>query len=464
MKKCFFILFFLKIIFGHAQLQIDSVLTLQEYLGYVKKYHPIVKQANLTLSKGEAKLLKARGAFDPKIEVDYTKKIFKEKEYYNKLNATFKIPTWYGVTLKTNYEDANGVYLNPEHKTPNKGLYSAGVSVPLAKGLITNNRMATLKQAKLYTKISAAKQQIKRNDILYQAITTYFIWLKHYQEFTVYSTYSKNAKARVNNVIKSYELGDKPAVDTLEAGINFKNRLLDVEKARINLIKSTLNVSNYLWLDNNLPLQLKKQIIPDTTTFFKIDNVLDTSVLNTNEDIVNTHPKLQTLQLKKQQLTLEKRLKTNNLLPKIDVQYNFLTANSTAFNTLNMFNYKGGVNASLPLFLRKERGALKLTKLKLQDVEFDIAVTKLSLKNKIEAMQQQIESYQQQNSIINTLLKDYKKLIKGEERKFYLGEGSLFLINYREIKLIETELKKLKINYELLKSKATLVKYYNGLQ
>lgn len=462
-KKYFFVFIFLNSILGYAQLKTDSVLSLEEYLGYVKKYHPIIKQANLITSKGEAKLLKTRGAFDPKIEVDYTTKSFKATEYYNKLNTTFKIPTWYGIELKANYENNDGTYLNPEYKTPKDGIFSTGISVSLAKGLLINKRMATLKQAKIYTKISVAKRQVKVNEILYDAINSYLVWLKNYQKLTIYNLYSKNAKARLNNVTKSFKLGDKPAVDTLEASINLKNRLLNVEKARINLIKSTLEVSNYLWLNNNLPLQLSKTIIPDTNTFFTIDTVLNSSILNIDDLFLENHPKLQALQLKKQQLTIDSRLKRNNLLPKIDLLYNFLTTEYTNLNTLNTSNYKSGLNISFPLFLRKERGDLKLTKLKLQDVNFNLTATKVILQNKIEATQQQIRSYQKQNDIITNLVNNYKQLVKGEERKFFLGEGSLFLINYREAKLIETELKNLQMNYNLLNSKATLVKYYNRL-
>ncbi|WP_317039185.1 hypothetical protein [Polaribacter atrinae] len=114
-----------------AQEKVASVMTLSEYLSYVKNYHPIVKQANLVINESEAKLLKARGAFDPKIEVDFNKKQFKEKEYYNKLNAAFKIPTYYGIEFKANFENNDGYYLNPENTVPEDGLYSAGVSVSL---------------------------------------------------------------------------------------------------------------------------------------------------------------------------------------------------------------------------------------------------------------------------------------------------------------------------------------------
>ena len=36
-----------------------------EFLGYVKIYHPLVKNANLELNKAQANLMMARGGFDP---------------------------------------------------------------------------------------------------------------------------------------------------------------------------------------------------------------------------------------------------------------------------------------------------------------------------------------------------------------------------------------------------------------
>ncbi len=443
----------------------STVLTLEEYLGYVKKYHPVVKQARLITSEGEIKLLKSRGAFDPKLEVDYNRKKFKDIDYYDKLNAAFKIPTWYGVQLKANYEQNSGTYLNPESKTPYDGLYSAGISLSLAKGLLTNKRMATLRQAKLYTQQAKAKQTLLINEILYDAILSYLNWLKNYQAKLVYADYVVNAETRLSNVTKNYLAGDKPAIDTLEASINLKNRLLDFEKSKIGYIKSSLDLSNYVWLSNNLPLELEESTTPDITTFNKIDSVINSSILNNygNEALEN-HPKIKSLEIKKNILTIDKRLKTNNLLPKIDVEYNFLTENYKNTSSLNTANYKGGLNISLPLFLRKERADLKLAKLKLQDINFDISATKVNLKNKINATFQEIDSYKKQYQILLNLVIDYKQLVKSEERKFNLGEGSLFLVNYREAKLIESQLKRIDTEFKLFNSKASLSKVINTLE
>ena len=116
-------------------------MSLPEYLGYVKAFHPIVKQANLKISESEAKLLKERGAFDPKFEMERSQKNYKGIEYYDKLIASFKIPTWYGIEFKGNFEDNEGVYLNPEASVPDNGLYSVGVSV--SQGIIAGDHART---------------------------------------------------------------------------------------------------------------------------------------------------------------------------------------------------------------------------------------------------------------------------------------------------------------------------------
>lgn len=433
-----------------------SVISLSEYLGYVKSFHPIVKQANLVINESEAKLMKARGAFDPKLEVDYDRKKFKNTEYFDRLNATFKIPTWFGVELKGNFEENTGDFLNPQAFVPEDGLYSAGVSVPVARGLLTNKRMAMLRQSRLYVKQAQADRQLLINNILYDATVSYFNWLRRYNEKRVYEDFLTNVEVRFDGIKKSYEVGDKPAIDTLEARIALNNRRLNLEKARIKFVKSSLELSNFLWLNDNTPIEIKDGVIPDVNTFDTIDLTLNTSDFDIESFDIENHPKLQSLDYKYKSLNIEKRLKLNNLLPQIDLQYNFLSQTPEVARTFSTSAYKSGVNVSFPLFLRKERGDLKLAKIKLQDTKFDIQNTRVSLQNKIDAINQELDSYVLQNDYTETIVEDYAKMLSAEERKFFLGESSLFLVNSRESKLIDAKLKAIDIENSFFKTKANL--------
>jgi outer membrane protein TolC len=352
MKKNILVLFLLLFAKLSSQEKIESVMTLSEYLGYVKTYHPIVKQANLVIDNSEAKLLKARGAFDPKIEIDFDKKQFKDKEYFNKLNGAFKIPTWYGLEFKANFENNNGLFLNPEANVPLDGFYAAGVSASLLKGLLINKRIASLKQARFFLNQAKEDQQILVNEILYKASISYFSWLKTYNEKSVFNDFLENAMIRFKGTKRAFLEGDKPSIDTLEAGINLNSRQLNLEKARIKLIKSSLELSNFLWLNENTPVELQENIVPDINTLNNVDTAFNIALFNNADFDIDNHPKIRSLEFKIKSLNIERKLKMNNLLPQLDVQYNFLTQTPREVNSLVVDIYKAGINFKVPLFLR----------------------------------------------------------------------------------------------------------------
>ncbi|HSP82588.1 MAG TPA: TolC family protein, partial [Gillisia sp.] len=226
------ILIILVLFYGNillAQERLPEVLTFEEYLAFVKQYHPVARQAGLRLNMAEAELLRARGGFDPKIEVDYDRKEFKNTEYYDILNSTFKIPTWYGIELKANFEQNQGVYLNPQRTVPQDGLFSAGVSVDVGQGMFINERMASLRTAKIYRDRSLAERDLMVNDVLYEASLAYFDWLRVYNEMIIYEGFLENALERYQGIAQNARLGEIPAIDTVEARISVQNRRLDLE-------------------------------------------------------------------------------------------------------------------------------------------------------------------------------------------------------------------------------------------
>ncbi|MGY3792537.1 TolC family protein [uncultured Aquimarina sp.] len=441
-----------------SQEQDPLILNFQEYLGFVKKHHPIAKQAELTISVGEANLLKSRGGFDPKIEVDYDRKDFKGSEYYDLLNATFKVPTWYGIELKANFEQNEGIFLNPERTVPDEGLYSAGISVPIAQGLLINERMAALKKARLFRDQTKADRDILVNEILYNASLAYFNWLEAYNEKEIYQNFLINAQTRFEGIKKSALAGDKAIIDTVEAKITVQNRQLSLEQSKVKLMKSSLELSNFLWIGNNIPIELQPNVIPDNDVDAVIDQTLQIQQAMISEVDLENHPKLRSLNYKIEGLEVDRKLKANKLLPKINLEYNFLTPSPEVANSFNNADYKGGVTFEFPLFLRKERGAVKLAKYKIQDSQYELASVQLQIENKVNAITNELDSFTTQNQLIADIVNDYTTLLRAEERKFSFGESSVFLINSRESKLIDAELKRNKLQNKYFSTKAKLFK------
>lgn len=435
----------------------EQELNYNEFLGFVKKYHPMVKSANLEINMAQANLMMARGGFDPKIEVDFDQKKYKGKEYYSVLNSSFKIPTWYGIEVKAGFDNSEGIFINPENTLPNQGLTSLGITIPIGQGLLINQRMADLKKAKIQIQLSQAERKLQAIEVLYNASVAYFNWKRNFNEVELYSNYLKNAQLRYKGIQSLIKNGDKPAIDSIEAGISVKTRKWNLEESRLKLAKSKLELSNFLWLENNIPLELQEGIIPEKGLEETITETLKMNELLIESPSIENHPKINSLENKLDLLEVERKLKQNSLLPKLDVGYHYLSE-PNYWSETNLNNYKIGINFTYPLFLRKERGSLQLAKFKIQDTQFALDFERVQLKNKINAQQTEIKSIEKQRQLIADLVQDNTQMLRSEERLFSVGESSIFLINTRENNLVSMQLSQLGIENRFLISKAELFK------
>lgn len=426
-----------------------------EFLGYVKKYHPLVKQADLKLNEAQANLMLARGAFDPKIEVEYNEKQFKTSEYYSILNSSFKIPTWYGIELKAGFDNSEGIYVNPENTLPNSGLTSLGIAVPIGQGLFINQRMADIRKAKIARNLNAAERNLQAIEIIYEAAVSYMNWKRSFEELKLYENYIQNALIRYKGIATLINEGDKPAIDSIEAGIVVKTRQLNLEDAKLKLTKAKLELSNYLWLENNIPFELSDALKPEDLLTNNIKETLKINELATID--LENHPKIKALDAKIAMLKVERKLKANALLPKLDLSYNYLSEPSYIDN-YRFEDYKIGINFSFPIFLRKERGSLKLADLKIQDSEFNLQFERKNLENKIKSQQQEIVSLEKQQDYNDKLVKDFTKLLNAEDRLFEMGESSLFIINSRENSLVSSQLNEIALENRYLNAIISIYK------
>ena len=182
------------------------------------------------------------------------------------------------------------------------------------------------------------------------------------------------------------------------------------EKAELDYLKTTLELSNYLWL-NNLPLEINSNAQPDLETENSVDELLQ---INRDFDpSLSWHPKLQSLDLKRNYLDLDRKLMQNNLLPQINLDYQFLNNSSAPISQLNTSNVKSSLKVKFPIFLRKERAEVKLSKFKLQDIDYEKKLQTLSINNKITASKNTINSYYNQRKIAQNIISDYKVLLRG---------------------------------------------------
>ncbi len=434
-----------------------KVLSEEQFLFLVKNHHPVAQQAAIVEEKGERNVQQARGSFDPSIYTKFKEKEFANKEYFNLLDVGLKIPTWYGVEANAGFEQNKGVFLNPENSTPENGLWYAGVSLPIGNGLFIDKRRAILRKAQLYNQASSAERANMINNLYFEALKKYWKWVEVWNEYEVYKESVELARIRLNGVVIMHELGDKPSIDTLEAYIQLQTRLVSRNEYLLLYKQATLELSNYLWYENYIPLEITDSLKPPEFRTLDTKQVISMDSLNYYlNNIEAVHPEMQIYDFKLSAARIEERLGLENLKPRLNFNYNVLSESTREENFEGFFenNYKWGLEFEVPIFLRQGRGNLQLTRLEIRDIELNTSQKLLSLQNKVRSYYNEHITLEQQIELYSAIVYNYSTLLEGEKRKFFGGESSLFLINSREKNLISAQLKEIELTTKYFQARA----------
>lgn len=423
------------------------------YLEQVYRHHPVMKQLQLTPEMAEAVLMMARGAFDPKIKSSFRAKEFKDTDYFQLWDSKLEVPVWNFAELKAGYERNNGVYLNPEANVPTEGLWYAGVSVPIGKGMFIDSRRAAVKMALLDLESTEANRQKNANKFLLMAAKAYWEWNQAFQLNELREEAVVLARFRRDGTLQRIVQGDAAPIDTLEATLQLQSRQLDQQQSVLDLQTAKLYLETFLWDNQGEPLQLTAGVRPQelVTGLVFPEPMLPDSLLI----FLETHPEILKYTIKGEQLKVERRLAIENLKPELNLEYNWLWAPGAdlggAFSNFQN-DYKWGGTFSIPIFLRKERGKLTQVRIKQEQNAFGLQQAYLALENQIRQGYVSWQQYQGMHEQAVQMAAQYAQLLAAERTRFDNGESSLFLVNSRELKYLEARAKRIELEAKLGKA------------
>lgn len=450
-NKFLFLAFLMIFSFNFAQdsLKISSA----EFINIVKNYHPLALKYQLQNKMAAAEITKARGGFDPVLAGKLGEKNIDGTKYYEQKNLELGIPTWYGIDGHGSYNHLDGQKLN--NSDTKGGLYQFGVTIPLAKNLLYDKRRAMLDQAKFGLKMTEAEQAVLTNELLLEAENTYWEWVQNYEIYKLKTQIVENNKERLKLTRKTFEFGEKPAIDTIEALSQLQSFELQQKDAFLNFVKSTQQLQLFLWKDNQQFYELSAIIYPsDNLEQHLAYNDFEFLIHDVEAKEISSHQSILYYQQKQNILESERRLKWQSFLPKLDFTYNFFNKENYSTDFLPLFdnNFQYGLKLEIPVFQREARANYEQAKLKLSQNELDTNMKMRELDVKIETYKNEMLNYYTQIDLSRKNLQNYRKILYAEETRYTNGESSLFLINSRENKVIEAQEKFISIRTKFLKS------------
>jgi outer membrane protein TolC len=430
-----------------------DLLPFDAYVTTIRGQHPLFKRAALNEALALAELRYARGAFDPKLYGTVDEKHFGDQTYFRYAEGGLSLPTsLLGLEVKAAYKQASGYYLNPEATLPEQGQAVLGLKLPLLRGLLTDPARTEVAQARVGLEAREAEAAALRNDLLLEAAERYWAWTYADRNLIVTREALDLAETGFRLVKASYEAGDKAPIDTLEAFLLVQTRELDLADAEIAYNNAAQNIQAFWWPREAAPLVNQAPI-------FGPVEPLDAASLR---QAVAQHPSLRATRLKLEQLELERRLKQQYLLPKLDVEYQFLGSgfnlgaggNDGAIRNYLMENYRYGISFSMPLPNRKGTSGVQLTAIKLAQTDLELLQKERDLLTKLEAYLLALDQLATQIDRYEAAVAGYRALVEAEQLKFSIGESSVFLLNSRQQKYLDAERKLLKLRAEQRKAQA----------
>jgi hypothetical protein len=428
-------------------------LDLSAFLSQVKEHHPLALVASNRVDAANFYVKMSKGAFDPVFFSGLDQKYFDDKTYYSTLTSGVKIPTRIGWDVKVLGDWNRGSFLNPENNVPDPGLSYLGLEIPLGRGMFTDEQRTQLKRAQVALELSGTEQQIALNELLYDAGQAFLMLQEQEAQLALATKMAELAKNRLAQMRTYEELGDRAAIDTLEASAQYQQRNVDLRQRQLLWDNARLQVEQFLWDQGLVPLKLDSALAISPLALRK-------PVLNASDSLLN--PYLATYGYKLRDLTLERKLKLEQLKPEFNINYNLLqTPNQLASAQFNFANYKWGLGFYMPLLLRKERNSLRITGLKLENTKLELSNKQRELETKLKQIQNEWSANYDQALLSAEVATSYEALSIAETRMFDLGESSLFMINAREMSYISSATKYIESLGKLNKS-ALSERYIRG--
>jgi outer membrane protein TolC len=252
------------------------------------------------------------------------------------------------------------------------------------------------------------------------------------------------AEARYKAAKENVAVGENPPIDTVEALILLENRTVENKTAQTQFQNATLLLQTFLWAQDNQLVSIPPNVIPQL-----VNTIPEVYNIPVNE--IDSLPSIQLAAYKVDQMALDVKWKKEQLKPSLNANYNLLNQpiGGLDVNQFSMQNYKFGVTAYVPLFLRKERGGVKLVKLKMENAGLDLLAKKREYDLKIKKLANEIDLQTVNIVTQKRIVEHTRTLRKAELEKFQAGESSLFMMNSREQTYLSSENKLVELEIKL---------------
>jgi len=433
--------------------RVEATLGLDRFLGMVLRTNPEVQSIRLEDDRAAAMLLDARGGFDPRLASGYEFKTQDEKDKLNVLRSglslPFNLPMSPSLTL--DYRRGLGSSIDPSVSTSEFGETRFGVEFSPLQGLTTDKRRATLSKARLEPRRADAVQATRRNLLLLDATQAYLTWVQASQVLQVNRDLLDLASRRQAFITRRARVGEEAAIDSVEAELAAVSRQGKVADATRKAEQAATKLAVFLWEQDGTPMEFDFEA-PEPEAL--ADGPPPDDARSAPEAIataLDRRPELREIDLKLRQTRIQQRLARAELRPDIKFEAQAVSYDDTPTNVSDV---KLGLKLDQSLFFRGDRSAVETAEIETLQIDFKRDLTERKVTADVEAALIGIRQARRRVDAAERRVQLARRLQQAEQRRFELGESTLFLLNQREQAFAEARIERIEARIEVRRAQA----------
>jgi outer membrane protein TolC len=466
-----------------AQSTRTAPLTIEEVLARIELTHPLLQATGLERAQARAKILKALGAWEPKVrnELEYdryqTYNLTNVSGAPNHLSSGY-VDTFLKIGHPWGWELFGGIRnVFGDHATLSgvsdltfeRNVQSPAVAIPqdfqlfypqqmgivggklnLLRGFMVNEEFAQFQQAELAGPQAEIKVAQKRQDLYLAGAVQYWDWQVAVKQADVVKRALAVAEERYRMVEGRAKAGAVAPIDVVEAREEVQRRREAAIAAQRKVEYEQYKLALFLW-EKGEPVTPRPEWAPEFHGELPLPSEADVAAFKV--EATEDRPEVRDLYIEARLNNIEIKLAKNSLLPKLTVE------GGPAIGSIYWvggIGYRMATFFSMPLFNRAARGKVLHAEAEQTRLAYKQAYTERQVQIDVDNWLSAQVRARDRVKAATEALRLAKTLEEGERARFNMGATSVLFVNLRERAVVEAA-------YELYRAQADYVVSRGGM-
>lgn len=428
----------------------DEALTPQEVLRSSALTFPRILESFEREAAARSDQLAADGAFD----------LILNAEYYDRYTGTFSggyaqgkatqpiAP--FGGEIFASYRLSDGTFPIYEniYNTNELGEFKVGALFSLLRNRRIDQRRFNVEDTRLAASQARLDVLLVQLNVQFEALRAYWRWVAAGNEIRVYEGLLEIAEARAVGLGRQVESGATPRIALTENEQNLIRRKSLLAEAERNFETAANSLSFYLRDETGQLLVPRRHQLPsdeELSTLPSMQSLLSMA----RSDILDQRPELRNFRLQIERARNRVELRRNDLKPSLNASVEL----SRDFGpigdggpTFDSTDTVIGLTFKVPLQRRTARGRVQRAEAELREIELRKQRTADQVQVELDNILTNLNAALRLAQLADDEVEQATTMVEAERKRFTLGAGDFFLVNLREERAADAQVRSIRAN------------------